>query len=72
MKHLQNAVSVGYGCNVCEPEKLVAVVEKWHEENPIVTNSQMMKEVFGIDIGLPYGTLISREWLEKEYKKPEK
>ena len=63
---------VGYGCNVCEPEKLVAVVEKWHEENPIVTNRDKFLEVFGIKISSEsLNMTLYKKWLDKEYKKPE-
>ena len=52
------------------PRERIAVVEKWSAENPVVTNRQMLKEVFGIDTDNQVIKLYDT-WLDKEYKAPE-
>jgi len=32
------------------PEDAVRIVEQWSAENPVVTNAQKFKEVFGLDV----------------------
>lgn len=68
------------GANTTEEAKaIVDVVEKWVKENPITTNraelNRMLANSFVLVNGLYYDNdgnlMLSREWLNKEYKKPE-
>lgn len=52
-----------------DPETLVDIVETWSKENPILTNSEKFKEVFGFSLTkeqLKLGSFIG--WLDQEYK----
>ena len=51
------------------PEAIVDIVETWSKENPILTNSEKFKEVFGFSLTkeqLKLGSFIG--WLDQEYK----
>ena len=56
-----------------EPEKAEELIMKWAKENPVVTNRDKFKEVFGFDPltdkHLMCGTPIIG-WFGKEYKEP--
>ena len=52
------------------PRERIDVIEKWSAENPVVTNRQMLKEIFGIDTDNQVIKLYDT-WLDKEYKAPE-
>ena len=62
-----------------EAEELVDVVEKWSKEKPITKNidelNRMLAESFVMVNGLYFdddgNIILSREWLNAEYKKPE-
>lgn len=50
------------------PEAAEKVVMKWNEENPVMTNRDKFKEVFGFD---PYSkTVFEKIWFEDDYKEP--
>jgi hypothetical protein len=49
------------------PEQAEQIVEQWAKENPVVTNGDKFREVFGFDIVMVSG-LLNDEWLNQEYK----
>ncbi len=63
-------------CNYCiipncprmmreNPEEIVAIVEKWAKGNPVQTNADKFKEVFGMPPAPGYGG-----WWDEPYKVP--
>ena len=52
------------------PRERIDVIERWSVENPVVTNRQMLKEVFGIDMRAQ-SIRLNEIWLNAEYKAPE-
>ena len=50
------------------PYEAEEVIMKWAEKNPVKTNRDKFKEVFGFD-PLTH-RLYVREWLEESYKEP--
>ena len=56
-----------------EPEKSEEFIMKWARENPVKTNRDKFKEVFGIEFSDLFRLGISRDlqkWLYKEYEEP--
>lgn len=51
-----------------EPVKAEKIIMDWAKENPVVTNRDKFKEVFGID----WWAINTADWLKDEYKEPEK
>lgn len=59
--------------DITRPKELVKFIEEWSEKNPIKTNGDRFKEVFGIKraiIGTKTWEEIN-EWWNQEYKEPE-
>lgn len=51
-----------------EPEKAEQLIMTWAKENPVKTNRDKFKKVFGFD---PFTVdLFGTAWFEKEYKEP--
>lgn len=56
-----------------DPEKAEEVIMNWAKENPVKTNRDKFKEVFGFDpVILDIWNQRGGEWLFEEYKEPEK
>lgn len=63
-----------------EPQKAELIIEEWAEKNPMSTNSDKLKEIFGeadISLGSVCGMncvtvngYILDDWLSMEYEKP--
>ena len=54
-----------------EPEVAEELIMKWAKENPVMTNGDKIKEVFGIDFKSTFNTSPwTLEWLDEEYKEP--
>ena len=47
-------------------EKAVSIVEQWSKENPVMTNLDKFKEVFGSANGI----VAPSNWWHREYKAP--
>lgn len=56
------------GEETLNPESAVSAVEKWSNENPIITNGAKFKEVFGWLPTFSDGE-IYKEWWNEPYKK---
>jgi hypothetical protein len=54
------------------PEEAVRIIEEWSKANPLQTNNNKFKEVFGIDFRkLMFDTSANRTlWLNKPYELP--
>ena len=46
----------------------IRIIYNWSQENPVITNKDMLKKTFGDDV-FSHNVLL-REWLDKEYKEP--
>lgn len=54
---------------ITHAEQAVAIVEKWSNEHPIMTNKMKFEEVFGKTCD-ESGVLARPSWWEAEYKEP--
>ena len=59
------------GTSLKDAEEIVAIVKKWSEEHPRMTNRQKFKEVFGIDAATTVLDVFHSTWLDEEYKELE-
>lgn len=48
------------------PNSAVLIVQKWGEDNPLMTNKDKFMEVFGADYS--NGVFMTSDWWNKEYK----
>lgn len=55
------------------PEEAEEIIMKWAEENPLKTNGEKFREVFGYDMTERFNTAPSmKDWLDAEYKEAKK
>lgn len=67
---LYDAKGIGSSCDEyvgAFPEKAEQIVSQWSQANPVVTNGDKFREVFGFDIAMA-SVLLNEEWLNQEYK----
>ncbi len=57
-----------YWAFITDPETSEKVIVNWAKKNPVMTNRDKFKEVFGFD---PYSkTVFEKIWFEDDYKEP--
>ena len=67
------ANTCAYWAFITDPEMAEKIIMTWATEHPVKTNNDKFKEIFGFPISQKFPVSeYDSEWLNKEYKEPEK